>query len=154
MRAELAGANRASYWAAQAETQLLAARAWIQFAEKKTDEAIATMRRAAEIEATADKEAVTPGEVLPAGDLLGDMLVEAGRPAEALVAYEAVLGASPNRLYTLSGAGNAAERSGNAAKAMEYYRLVTQVATDSDAGIGRVEHARAYLARHPGGRSE
>ena len=145
---ELAAANRPSYWASQAETQLLAARAWVQFATKNTDEAIALMRRAAELEATTDKEAVTPGEVLPAGDLLGDMLLEAGRPADALTAFEAVLAASPNRLNTLYGAGLAAERAGTTAKAKQYYEQLALVAGDSDAGISRVEHARAFLANN------
>jgi len=151
---ELADVNRASYWAVQAETQLLAARAWVQFADRNHGAAIALMRRAVELEATADKEAVTPGEVLPAGDLLGDMLIEAGRPAEALAAFEAVLAASPNRLNTLYGAGYAAERAGSTAKAREYFAQVTAVAAEADAGIERVEHARAFLAKHRAGGSE
>ncbi|MEO5959637.1 MAG: tetratricopeptide repeat protein, partial [Opitutaceae bacterium] len=92
--------------------------------------------------------------VLPAGDLLGDMLIEAGRPADALAAFEAVLAASPNRLNTLYGAGLAAERAGNAEKARQYYEQVTNVAADGDAGIGRVEHARAFLAKSRAGRAE
>lgn len=144
---ELAGANRASYWAAQAETQLLAARAWVKLAENNRDEALALMRRAVELEASTDKEAVTPGEVLPAGDLLGDMLIETGRPAEALAAFEAVLAASPNRLNTLYGAGYAAERAGDAVKARQYFAQVVAVAVASDPGISRVEHARAFLAQ-------
>jgi tetratricopeptide (TPR) repeat protein len=144
---ELAAINRVSYWASQAETQLLAARAWVRQAEKNPDEAIALMRRAVELEATADKEAVTPGEVLPAGDLLGDLLLENGRNAEALAAFEAVLTASPNRLNTLYGAGFSAERAGNAAKAREYFEQVVKVASAGDAGIARVEYARAFLAK-------
>lgn len=146
---ELTAVKRESYWASQAETQLLAARAWVQLAAKNKDEAIALMRRAAELEAMTDKEAVTPGEVLPAGDLLGDMLLETGRHAEALTAFEAVLAASPNRLNTLYGAGLAAERAGNAAKAKQYYAQVTSVAADGDGGIGRVEYARTFLAKNP-----
>jgi tetratricopeptide (TPR) repeat protein len=146
IRRELTAAGRASYWASQAETQLLAARAWVEFATKNTDNAISLMRRAVELEATADKEAVTPGEVLPAGDLLGDMLIEAGRDADALAAFEAVLAASPNRLNTLYGAGLAAERARNTAKASDYYQQLVRVAADGDAGISRVEHARAFLA--------
>jgi tetratricopeptide (TPR) repeat protein len=151
---ELAGVKGPAYWPSQAETQLLAARAWLKFAEKNADEAIPLMRRAAELEAATDKEAVTPGEVLPAGDLLGDLLLEAARPAEALAAFEAVLTASPNRLNTLYGAGLAAERAGKAAKAREYYEQLTKVAAPADAGIARVEHARAFLTKSQLGRSE
>jgi tetratricopeptide (TPR) repeat protein len=143
---DLSGANRASYWAAQAETQVLAARAWADFKPAKPDASLALMQRAVELEANVDKEAVTPGEVLPAGDLLGDMLLEANRPADALAAFEAVLVASPNRLNSLYGAGLAAERSGRTDKAREYYSQILQVAPNADAGVTRVEHARAYLA--------
>ncbi len=151
---ELTGANRASYWAFQAETQLLAARAWVQLAAKNPDEAIALMGRAVELEATTDKEAVTPGEVLPAGDLLGDMLFAVGRDADALAAFEAVLAASPNRLNTLYGAALAAERAGNMTKARNYFAQVVTVAADGDPGIRRVEYARAFLIRKTGNRSE
>lgn len=145
--AALAKTNRVSYWAAQAETQLLATRAWLALAEKRPDEAVALMRRAVEIEATTDKEAVTPGEVLPAGDLLGDLLLELNRPTEALAAYEAVLAASPNRLNTLYGAGFAAERAGDTTKAREHFEQLVRVANEADPGIPRVEHSRRYLGQ-------
>jgi tetratricopeptide (TPR) repeat protein len=143
---QLSTAKRASYWASQAETQLLAARAWVEFKDGKTDEAIRLMRQAADLESMTDKEAVTPGEVLPAGDLLGDLLLEAGKPVDALASFEAVLKASPNRLNTLYGAGIAAERSRDVVKAREYYDRLLSVAADADEGVAHVEHARAFLA--------
>jgi tetratricopeptide (TPR) repeat protein len=118
----------------------------VAFAGKDTEAAIALMRRAAGIEAASDKEAVTPGEVLPAGDLLGDMLIEAGRPAEALAAYEAVLARSPNRLNTLYGAAVAAGRAGDTAKANSYFDQLAELTSDADPGIIRVEQARARVA--------
>jgi tetratricopeptide (TPR) repeat protein len=151
---ELAALKRPGYWVAQAQTQVLAARAWVEFAEKNETEAIALMRRATELEATADKEAVTPGEVLPAGDLLGDMLLLTARPSEALAAFEAVLAASPNRLNTLFGAGLSAERAGNGAKAQQYYEQLVKVGSEGDSGIGRLEHARAYVAKNRVARGE
>lgn len=144
---DLSATNRATYWASQAETQLLAARAWVEFHADQPDAALALMRRAVELEAGVDKEAVTPGEVLPAGDLFGDLLLAAGRPVEALAAFEAVLTASPNRLNTLYGAGLAAERAGQPDKARVYFAQLLQTAPAADTGIPRIEHARAYLAQ-------
>jgi tetratricopeptide (TPR) repeat protein len=144
---ELSAGNRATYWASQAETQLLAVRAWLEFDAAQPDAAIALLRRAVELEAGVDKEAVTPGEVLPAGDLYGDLLLAAGRSAEALAAFEAVLVASPNRLNTLYGAGLAAEKAGQPEKARAHYAQLLQIAPAADSGIARVEHARAYLAQ-------
>ncbi|MEO7412948.1 MAG: hypothetical protein ABIZ81_06290 [Opitutaceae bacterium] len=145
---ELAAPKREGYWVSQAETQLLAAQAWLALATKNTGEAIALMQQAAALEARTDKEAVTPGEVIPAGDLLGDMFLEMGRPAEALAAFEAVLAASPNRLNTLFGAGLAAERVPDKTKARQHFEQLTKVAADADANLSRLEHARAYLAQN------
>jgi tetratricopeptide (TPR) repeat protein len=147
IRESLTAARKASYWASQAETQLLAARAWLLFAEGKTDESLAAMQRAARLEASIDKEAVTPGEVLPAGDLLGDLLLELNRPTDALAAFESVLAASPNRLNTLYGAGLAAERAGDTDKARSHYEQLVTVASAADPDIERVQHARAFLAK-------
>lgn len=149
VRATLAQRKGPPYWEAQAEAQALGARAWVRLGERAPDEAVALLRRAVEIEATTDKEAVTPGEVLPAGELLGDLLLEIGRPADALAAYEAVLAASPNRLNALYGAGLAAERAGALAKAREHFAQLAKTAAGADSGIARVEHARAFLAKNP-----
>jgi len=145
--ATLAASKAPRYWPAQAEAQLLTARAWVRWAEQANDEALALMRQAVEVEAGTDKEAVTPGEVLPAGDLLGDLLLELKRPAEALAAYENVLAGSPNRLNTLYGAGVAAERAGDALKARKYFGQLAQTAVAADPALERLEHARAYLAQ-------
>jgi tetratricopeptide (TPR) repeat protein len=149
---QFAGSKRAAYWTSQAQTQLLAARAWVLEGEGKKDEAVAEMKRAAALEASIDKEAVTPGEVIPAGDLLGDLLLECGQPAEALSAFEAVNAASPNRFNTLYGAGLAAERAGDAAKAESYFEQLVTVASAADPNLPRIQHAREYLQQHGGTR--
>ena len=115
-----------TYWDAQANTQQLAVRAWLAFAEEHVDEALAMMRKAAELEALTEKAAVTPGEVLPAGELLGDMLTEMGKYEEAEAAYQKVLERSPNRFYSLYGTGRTAEADGDRKKAVRYYEFATR----------------------------
>ncbi len=112
------------------------------------------MRRATELETNADKEAVTPGEVLPAGELLGDMLAELKRPAEALAAFEAVLVGSPNRLNSLYGAARSAETAGNIKKATQYYRDYIKLVEAADPGVRGMQDAKAFLARSVSSRSE
>lgn len=80
------------------------------------------MRRAADIENKSEKSAVTPGRLLPARELLGDMLLELNRPADALNAFEASQRREPNRFRGLYGAGRAAAQSGDSAKAIRYFR--------------------------------
>jgi tetratricopeptide (TPR) repeat protein len=150
----LAAAQPGGYWAAQAETQLLAVRGWLAFREGDNAAALAALRRATELEATVDKEAVTPGEVQPAGELLGELLEEMGQPREALAAFAAVLEVSPNRFHSLAGAAQAAEQAGEAARAADYYRQLLAVAAEADPANRDLEHARAFLATRavpPGG---
>ncbi len=137
-----------SYWAAQAEVQRLAASGWLAFAEGRKDDGLAALRRAAELEGATDKEAVTPGEVMPAAELLGELLGEMGRPGEALAAFEAVLRVSPNRFNALSGAARSAEQAGDIAKASDYYRQLLTVAAVADLGNDRLARAAAFLKEH------
>lgn len=90
-------------WRSQVSAQQMGVAAWRLFAEGHRDEAVAKMREAADEEDRSIKPAVTPGALLPARELLADMLLEMHRPAEALVEYEAVLKVSPNRRNALAG---------------------------------------------------
>ncbi|MDQ6894407.1 MAG: hypothetical protein M3167_17245 [Acidobacteriota bacterium] len=108
-------------WTTEMASMRAAAAAWLAFAEGRRDEAIELARSAADLDDKAGKHPVTPGAVLPARELLGDMLLELGRPADALAAYEASLRSAPMRLNGLYGAARAAELSGDKAKAKQLY---------------------------------
>lgn len=126
-------AETAPYWSNQIEIQRLSIEAWIDYSGGRTEDAVAKMRRAAEMESATDKHPVTPGEVLPANELLGDMLLELGRYNEARAAYEQALERSPNRFNSLFGAGRASELAADDAQASTYYgRLVAMASTTSD----------------------
>jgi tetratricopeptide (TPR) repeat protein len=117
-----AAAESSTYWGTQVDIRRTAASAWLAYAKDADAQALELMRKAAELEASTEKHPVTPGEVLPATELLGDMLMELGRHADARAAYEASLARSPNRYNSLSGAARAAEREGNAVAAERYAR--------------------------------
>jgi tetratricopeptide (TPR) repeat protein len=131
-------------WGAQVEIQALAARAWITRARGDDALALSLMTQAADLEAVSQKHPVTPGEVLPAHELLGDMLLEMGRYAEARDAYEASLRRSPSRLNGLFGSARAAELAGESAAARRDYRLLLDLA-GSNTGLPQVERASAFL---------
>jgi tetratricopeptide (TPR) repeat protein len=107
-------------WTQQVEAMGLAAKAWLAHAQRRDDEAVDLARRAADLQDRVGKHPVTPGEVLPARELLADLLVELGRPAEALVEYEATLEANPGRLNSLRGAATAAAKAGDSSKAKAF----------------------------------
>jgi hypothetical protein len=93
-----------AYWSGQVDIQWQVATAWVLYAEGKTDDALNVMRAAADAEDKTDKHQVTPGAPKPARELYGVMLLESGKPAEALAAFEATMKKEPNRLGAYIGA--------------------------------------------------
>lgn len=85
------------FWADHVEIQRLAAAAWLARAEKKDDEALALMRSAAELEAKTEKHPVTPGAIVPARELLAELLLDLGKRDEALAEAQRVLRDAPGR---------------------------------------------------------
>jgi hypothetical protein len=121
------------YWTEQIEIQRRGAAAWLAFAEGRQAEALAEMRATAEAEDRTEKAAVTPGPLAPARELVGDMLLEMNRPAEALKEYEATRLKEPNRFRTLYGAARAARLAGNAAAAKSYAAELLKICQHGDA---------------------
>jgi tetratricopeptide (TPR) repeat protein len=136
---------KSDYWANEVEVMRLASLAWVALAQKRGDEALALMRQAADIEDRSEKNIVTPGRLLPARELLGDMLVELKRPVEALKEYESSQQREPNRYRGLYGAGQAAAQSGNRDKARHYFSKLIELASSGDLRP-EMEKARRYLA--------
>lgn len=135
------------YWAKQVEIQRRAAAAWTARAEGKSEEALQLMRAAAELEGSTDKSPVTPGAVLPALELLGDLLLELNQPAEAVKAYEASLQVSPNRFNGLHGAARAAELAGDSAKARAYYQKLIALCSQAEGDRAELQQAKEFVAK-------
>jgi hypothetical protein len=85
------------------------------------------MTEAATREDATEKSAVTPGPLAPARELLGDMLMELGRPADALAEYRRTLAKEPGRYRALDGARRAASAAGHAADAAKYAREIARL---------------------------
>jgi tetratricopeptide (TPR) repeat protein len=139
------GKNGDAYAAEQVQIMILEASAWTAFADKKNDEALESLRKAAEMEDATDKLPVSPGSLLPAREMLGDMLRAQDRPAEALKEYEAAMKATPNRLNGIYGAAKAAQAVGDDEKAKLYFGKLLELAGSSDRKA--VANARAYMSR-------
>jgi hypothetical protein len=103
------------------------------------------MRTAADLEDKSEKSAVSPGRLIPARELLGDMLLESGQPALALAEYETSQTRDPKRFRGLWGAGEAAALAGDDAKARQYFKQLVDMTADGDERPERLK-AIAYLA--------
>jgi tetratricopeptide (TPR) repeat protein len=122
------------YWPIVTDAQRMAAEAWVLHHEGKHAEAMAMARQAADKEETVEKHPVTPGPLIPARELLGDILMLHKQPAAALEAYESTLKKEPNRLRTLVGAMRAAKAAGKNDLAGKYRADVAKLL---DAGSPR-----------------
>lgn len=136
--------NGGDYWTTTTRAQRQAIDAWLRYEDGDVDGAIQAMRAAADLEDSVDKHPVTPSSPLPTRELLGEMLLEAGRPDEALTAFQASLAISPGRLNSLSGAGRAAELAGDDRTAGEYYRQIAEL-VDLPVDRPRMGDAQGFL---------
>jgi tetratricopeptide (TPR) repeat protein len=133
-----------TYWANQVEVQRLAAAGILADVQGDGKKAVALVRAAADLDATMDKHPATPSSVLPARELLADLLLELNQPAAALAEYRAMLSTDPNRFRSLLGEARAAKQTGDATAAHDAYgRLVTLSNPDGPTRPELAE-ARAY----------
>ena len=138
-------AQKNAYWVGQVEIQRTSAQAWLAEAAGLKDEAARLMRAAADAEDKTEKHPVTPGPVIPARELLADLLLEHGQPAEALAEVERVLTVSPRRFSATLLAARAAESAGDAEKARGHYRDLLALAGGA-AERPELEQARTFVA--------
>jgi len=132
----------------QVAIQIKTAQAWLSFRKNEKEKAISLMNEAVAIEKTTSKHPVTPGDVLPAIELLGDMLLEMGQPKEALVAYEENLKGSPNRFNGIYGAAVAAQQSGDNEKATMYFEQLIKVSESSNGDRPELKEAQLFMEKN------
>jgi tetratricopeptide (TPR) repeat protein len=135
------------WWINQVEIQRLAAAGWLARAEGKDAEAERLLRESADLEDKSGTHPVTPGQILPAREQLGDLLLELGRPGEALAEYELSLKAFPNRFNGHFGAGRAAEKAGKKDVARRHYQHLLEMARQGDGGREELKLAREHMTR-------
>ena len=139
-------ARQDTYWASVVGIKRDAAAAWVLFAGGDTSGGVVAAQAAAEAEEVTDKHPITPAELLPARELLADMLLAAGRYSEAHDAYRATLLREPGRARSLFGAARAAELAGDRTKAMAGYREFLKLMSKSDGKRPELAIARALAS--------
>jgi tetratricopeptide (TPR) repeat protein len=133
-------------WARQVDINQQVALAWVKFAEGQPEDALQLMRAAADLDDATEKHPVTPGNLLPAREQLGELLLEAKQPAAALQSFEAALRNTPNRFNAFYGAARAATFVGDRPKATAYYRKLVELCRYADTTRAELNEARTFLA--------
>src|SRR5437763_9023221 len=143
---EAAAGGAHAYWAGQVRIQRLAASGWLARTMGDTAEAVRLATTAADLEDVTQKHPVTPGSLLPARELLGDLLLELGRAVKAAQAYAASLAQQPHRARSLFGLARASEQAGDLATARTRYREYLALMRHSDGARAELEVARGALS--------
>jgi tetratricopeptide (TPR) repeat protein len=137
--------KKETYWSRVAGIKRDAARAWMKFAEGDTAGGLALAHATADTEEVTDKHPVTPAELLPARELEGDMLLEAGRYREARQAYRATLAREPRRARSQYGVARAAEQAGDSVAAKAAYRAFLELVGAGDGDRPEVAKAKKFV---------
>ena len=134
-----------SYWANQVEVQRLGAAGILAHIQGDDKRAVELVRAGADLDATMDKHPATPAAVLPARELLADLLLELNEPSAALKEYDQALRADPNRFRSILGKARAAKQSGDAAASREAYQKLVALSTSAGSERPELLEAKAFL---------
>jgi tetratricopeptide (TPR) repeat protein len=134
--------------AAQVAVQVKTAEAWIECKQRHNEKALELMKEAADMEDGTEKHPVTPGEVIPARESYGEILLEMNKPALALENFELDLKTHPNRFNGLYDAAIAAKKTGNKEKATLYFKKLVEVSDPKNCKRPELDHARSFLSSH------
>ena len=133
------------YWINQIEIQKKVVKAWELYTQNEMEKSLEMMIVAADLEDATEKNPVTPGTLLPAREMLGDLYMELNRPKDALIQYELSLKKNPNRFNSIFGAGRSAELIGDKKKTEYYYNRLLKLNNSSTRQ--QIVHAKS-LATH------
>ena len=114
----------------------------LHLAEGRTDAAVEALRHAAATEDRMRRPVARPKPVKPSHELLGEVLLEVGRPAEAVVAFERALWRSSNRSAAVLGLARAHAKLGQREASVRQYRQFLKNWHGADAGLRQLEEAR------------
>tara|TARA_B100001059_G_scaffold233539_1_gene273831 strand:- start:3565 stop:5277 length:1713 start_codon:yes stop_codon:yes gene_type:complete len=144
LRDKLSNADK-TYERGQVSIQIEAVRAWIEFSKGNSKEAIDFMKLASTLESKTSKAAVTPGEIIPAEELLGDLYIALNKPKEALESYKLNLEVRPFRFNGIYGAAKAAEKLGDIKLAKHYYNQLIELTFKTNSSRPEINEAKNFL---------
>ena len=134
-----------SYESGQVTIQIESIKGWIEYSKGNTEKAIEYMKLASKLESETTKAAVTPGEIIPAEELLADLYMLTGKHKEALKSYELNLKGRPFRFNGLYGAAKAAQKLDNNELAAYYFEKLIKVSEDVNRSRPELSEAKDFL---------
>jgi tetratricopeptide (TPR) repeat protein len=136
------------FWGAELQINYDMVQAWLLYGQGQRDAALHLLEAAADKEDSTEKDPVMPGTIISARQLLGEMLLEAGRPREALRAFEVALQNEPARYWELFGAARSAGLVGDLQRATFYYTELLRQTQGADGTREASRVAEDFVAKH------
>jgi hypothetical protein len=115
----------------------------------RAEESVALLRAAADAEVKLPAPLGLPAPIKPAPELLGEVLTQIGRPAEAVACFETALGRHANRSLSVLGLARAAAAAGQAEASRRRYTELLVSFDAADADLAALREARAAVAVAP-----
>ena len=137
-----------TYESSQVEIQIESIKAWIEYAKGNDNDAIRLMKQATDLESKTSKAAVTPGEIIPADELLGDLYMKLNKPELALKTYEKNLKSRPYRFNGIYGAAKAAIELDNIELARYYFKQLIKLSSDIKSLRPEIIEAKDFLSKN------
>ena len=135
-----------TYESDQVTIQIEAVRGWIEYSKGNSNKAIEYMKLASDLESKTSKAAVTPGEIIPADELLADLYLALNKPKQALESYEQNLKGHPYRFNGIYGAAKAAEKLNDIRLAVYYFDQLVKLSADTNSSRPEISEAKEFLA--------
>ncbi len=107
--------------------------------------AIELMKKATALEEQTGAPYGPPPLIKPTHELFGEILLRAGKSAEAAEQFKAALRRQPNRARSLLGLARAAAQNGNQATAVTAYTTLVEQWKQADDGLPELREARDYI---------
>ena len=124
------------------ETEIAAVNASMK---KDHAKAIELMKKATALEEAMRPPSGPPSLIKPTHELFGEILLRAGKPAEAAEMFKVALQRQPNRARSLLGAARAAAQTGNQSEALTAYAALIEQWKQADTGLSELREARDFL---------
>jgi hypothetical protein len=135
-----------TYESGQVTIQIEAVRGWIEYSKGNSKKAIEYMKLASNLESKTSKAAVTPGEIIPADELLADLYLALNKPKQALEAYKINLEGHPFRFNGIYGAAKAAVKLNDIKLAVYYFDQLVKLSAKTNSSRPEISEAKDYLA--------
>ena len=134
-----------TYEIGQVTIQIEAVRAWIEYSKGNSEKAIEYMKLASNLESKTSKAAVTPGEIIPADELLADLYLALNKPEKALETYELNLEGHPFRFNGIYGAAKAAEKLNDIKLAVYYFDQLVKLSSGINSSRPEISEAKEFI---------